>query len=155
MKKKVLILVIFILLILLTQVDGIKYLISDMIYFTKINEDYVSKEYSIDIENSSGSGKNYAFWGTDKETGKLIYVVFVFRKGIYLVDGDEGVPETRANEIASQSNNLEYNITLNVIETFSEKKPIVEYMYWIIEYEDGAPLKYIRFSDGVEKNPFK
>ncbi|WP_461206018.1 hypothetical protein [Clostridium sp. DL1XJH146] len=155
MKKKVLILVIFILLILFTQVDGIKYLISDMIYFTKANENYVSKEYSIDIENSSVSGKNYAFWGTDKETDKLVYVIFVFKKGIYFVDGDEGVPETRVNEIASQFNNLQYNITLNVIETFSEKKPIIDYMYWIIEYEDSVPLKYIRFSDGIEENPFK
>jgi Zn/Cd-binding protein ZinT len=153
MKKKVLILIVFILLILFTQIDGIKYMISDMIYFARANEDYVSKKYSINVENMSHTDKNYAFWGTKESTNELKYVIFVFRKGIYCIDGNEGISEERAKEIAYDHDVLPFYIGLNVTASFQEGKSIVDYMYWVIEYEDSS-LKYIRFSDGIEENPF-
>jgi hypothetical protein len=153
-RKKILSIVVLLLIgVLLTRVEVIRYLVNDAIYFSKANNEYVSKEYSIDIENTSNSGKNYAFWGKDKETNKLVYIIFVFRKGIYLVDGDEGVEEARINEIASQFDKLQFNISLDVIETFSEKKSIKKYMYWVVEYEDST-IRYFRFLDGLSENPF-
>lgn len=154
MKKKALILIVIILLILFSQIDGLEYLISDIMYFAKANEGYVSKEYSLNVENMSRSGKNFAFWGTNENTDNLEYVIFVFRKGIYRIDGNEGVSIDRVREIVCNKGIEPFSISLNVISTFQDGYSIVDYMYWIVEYEYGV-LMYISFSDGIEINPFK
>ena len=154
--KKVLILIVIILsfvFVLFEYKDTIKYLISDMEYFVRANERYVSKRYSIDVENSTHSGKDYTFCGIDKKTDRLLYVLFVYRKGIYCIDGNKGISEDRVKEIAYENDIKPRYISLNVIGSFYDGKSIIDYMFWVIEYEDSS-LKYIRFSDGIEVDPF-
>ncbi len=156
MKLKVLILIAIVILILgavYTCNDTAKYLVDDMVYFIKANDWYVSIRYSINIENSTNSGKDYAFWGQDKKTDSLMYVVYIYHKGTYLVDGNEGITMEEAKKVATQNGVEPSYISLVVIDLFREDKSIVDYMYWVIDYEN-VPSKYIRFSDGkVEENP--
>ena len=157
MKNKGLILIGIIILILgalYTYNDTAKYLVDDMVYFIKANEWYVSRQYSINIENSTNSGKDYAFWGQDKKTDKLMYVVYIYHKGTYLVDGNEGITMEEVKKVATQNGVEPLYISLLVIDLFREDKSIVDYIYWVIDYEN-VPSKYVRFSDGkVEENPF-
>jgi len=158
LKKKILIsfsIILLILIILYTYNDTAKYLMDDTVYFLKANDWYVSNRYSINIENSTKSGKDFAFWGQDKKTDKLNYVMCIYRKGVYVIDGSKGITIEEAYKVASQNNREPINISLVVIDLFRDDKYIIDYMYWVSEYENGDS-KYIKFSEGyVVEDPFR
>lgn len=158
MKNKLVVslLVIVIVLILLYQVDVIRYFVSDALYFLKAHETYVSMVYSMNVEKSLGQGKDYVFWGSDKKTGDLKYVYFAFRRGIFTIDGSKGISYSEVSEIASQYTETQYTIGLALVDLYSSEKDIFDYLYWVIDEEDVyAPKKYLRFADGVEEDPWK
>lgn len=147
--------IILILGVLYTFNSSAKYLMEDVVYFVKSNEWYVSLRYSINIENSTKSGKDYAFWGKDKKTDKLKYVLYIYHKGNYLVDGNDGITLEEAKKLAIQNGVGPFYISLVVSNLFNENKNIIDYMYWFADYGNGSS-QYIRFSDGrVERDPFK
>ena len=121
--------------------------------FSKINVKYISKKYSIDIVSSSLSGKDYAYWGYDTATGDLKYVMSIYRKGFFVVDGREGISYEKAKELSDIKDSNIFYISLVVLNSFNENKSIIDYMYWVVEYDDSS-INYIKFTDGVEGNPF-
>ena len=126
----------------------------DSVYFLKANDWYVSNRYSINIENSTKSGKDFAFWGQDKKTDQLTYVMYLYHRGVYIVEGIKGITFDEAYKIASQNDVEPLDISLVVINLFRDDKPIVDYMYWVSVYENGYS-KYIRFSYGqLVEDPF-
>ncbi|GAU76681.1 hypothetical protein F3D3_1278 [Fusibacter sp. 3D3] len=122
-------------------------------YFSKTNEMYVSYKYSISIINHTSIAKDHAFWGTDKKTGALKYVVFVYKKGVFLVDGSEGVTYENVKSSSTAEDLDVLSIYLMTLSSFYADKNIVDYMYWAVEYEDSSHI-FIRFKDGVEGSPY-
>ena len=157
MKKKILLLILIIILILFvsyTYSDTARYLMDDYVYFLKASDWYVSNRYSINIENSTKSGKDFAFWGQDKKTDKLTYIMYLYHRGVYQVEDSKGITFEEAYKIATQNDAEPLDISLLVIDLFMDDKAIVEYMYWLSEYEN-ADRKYIRFVDGkLVEDPF-
>lgn len=158
MKKKIFLLTVIIIMILLvsyTYSDTARYLMKDTVYFLKANDCYVSMRYSINIENSTKSGKDFAFWGQDKKTNQLTYVMYLYHRGVYIVEGNKGITLEEAYKVATKNDIEPLDISLVVINLFRDDNPIVEYMYWISEYEN-AYSEYIRFLDGeVVEDPFR
>ena len=87
----------------------------DSAYFLKANDWYVSNRYSIDIENSTKAGKDFAFWGQDKKTDKLTYVMYLYHRGVYIVEDNKGITLDEAYKVASQNDMEPLDICLVVI----------------------------------------
>lgn len=157
MKKKIVLLIVIIIMILLVSYkysDTARYLMEDTIYFLKANDWYVSKRYSINIENSTKSGKDFAFWGQNKKTDQLTYIMYLYHRGVYIVEGSKGITFDEAYKVARRNDREPLDMNLVVINLFRDDKPIIDYMYWVIEYENGTS-KYIRFADGkIVEDPF-
>ncbi|MBF4692448.1 hypothetical protein [Fusibacter ferrireducens] len=151
MKKWIILTVIF--FIFLISFTKCRYLAEDVMYFSKTNEMYVSYRYAISITNHTSIGKDHAFWGNDKKTGALKYVIFVYRRGTFLVDGSEGVTYENVKSSSTAEDLDVISIYIMTLRPFYADKNIVDYMYWVVEYEDSSH-KYIRFKDGVEGSPF-
>lgn len=128
--------------------------------FTKIlesgfnlNKYYISKKYSIDIINHTQANKSHSYWGIERKSGKLKYVLDVYRMGLYEVDGDSGITYADVKNKSESVSKTTLNICLIVKDTFDKEENILDYMYWFVEYSDSS-VKYFSFTDGQEVFPF-
>lgn len=149
MKRRYYIVLVYLVIILLVIVlnrEKISSLISDISYRKKLNKTYVSREFNIDIEDRSVNRKNHLFWGKDRETHKEKYIIFVYKKGNYVVYADEGMSREEAFEIAEDKGISQY-MSFYINPSFSKNNDIKKYLYWLFTNDDEAEI-YIKFDSG-------
>ncbi len=151
MKKVIIIICILLLIFIIFNFNLLKTIVENMIYFNKANENYVSKTYNINITSKEQMGKNYVFYGKEKETNEDVFVFFVYGKGIHQVYGNEGINKEKALQIFNKYKNDVTTGDLYIIvrDSFVKGENIRKYLYWVIEKEGKFNHSHVSFIDGV------
>lgn len=149
MKRKNYIIVVLLFILILIGLNKKKLydLLMDMNFYLKGNATAVSKEYNINLKGRSNSFKNYFHWGIEKESSREKYIFFVWRKGTYIIYGDEGISLEKAKMIAKENGFSAKDVFFYIKPSFPKNLDLKDYLYWNFIKEDDTEI-YIKFNNG-------
>jgi|GEM_PF-2165067 len=145
----------FVFIINLISGGMVTYFYKELVFSQKSDEDKVSKRFDMDISRVTHAGRDYIFYGKDKENGDEKYIVLAFVDGQYHeVFASEGINLYDAIELAVE-NNYEINCSdLVLMDTFRNDLDgnILEHLDWFVYRDSKKGSLRIDFLTGEIKD---